>query len=90
MCMACTPNLFFIHQGKCCCYSKGNIEVVPNNYKSSPTDRSGNLDKPLLPEVFDFLDRCCVQQGKSGVVQNIKLLSGTCKQANSGNEYLKQ
>ena len=61
-------------------HTECNIEVIPYYQERPLADKSNNLKKLLLAEIFDFADRHCVRQRKS-MVQNIKLRprGTTCK-----------
>ena len=62
-------------------HTECNIEVIPYYQERPLADKSNNLKKLLLAEIFDFADRRCVRQRKSSMVQNVELCprGTTCK-----------
>jgi hypothetical protein len=62
-------------------HTECNIEVIPYYQERLSANKSNNLEKPLLAKIFNFANRGCVRQRKSGMVQNLELCprGTTCK-----------
>jgi hypothetical protein len=64
---------------------KSDIQIIPDNHESTRAHQSDDLAEPFLPECLDVANSCYVREGKSSIIENIKLGSGcaTCEYINA-------